>query len=29
MDTSSMQFSLEGSELQLENKGGEDGRAGP
>jgi hypothetical protein len=29
MDTSSMQFALEGSELQLENKGGEDGRARP
>jgi hypothetical protein len=29
MDTSSMRFALEGSKLQLENIGGEDGRAGP
>jgi len=29
MGTSSMWFALEGSELQLENKGKEDGRARP
>ncbi len=29
MDTFSMQSALEGLELQLENKGGEDGRAWP
>jgi hypothetical protein len=29
MGTSSMWSALEGSKLQLENKGGEDGRVGP
>ncbi len=29
MGTSSMWFALEGSKLQLENKGGEDVRVGP